>query len=183
MLEFRKVVQTEPAGQGSKAQPSSAPGPAEIDKAKAARQNLNVSDRAAVRAALDALNCSAPDPLRGKDDPNLPLITCDPAAPAKYVLERAFLTARHVQAARAERDPNGVGFVVNLVFTTEGARLWADFTRQNVDKQVAVVVDAAVLSAPTIQEPILRGETVISGGAKGFSRRQAEDLAARLLSR
>lgn len=184
VLGFRKVIQTEPTDKGTSTPPSSAPSPDEIRKAKAARQNpAAATDQAVARAELDALDCAAPDPLRGHDDPALPLITCDPVIPAKYVLGPAFLTATEVRDARAELDPNGANFVVNLSFTAEGARAWADFTTQNVGQQVAVVIDTAVVSAPTIQEAIVGGDTVISGGSGGFTRQEAEDLAARLRSR
>jgi preprotein translocase subunit SecD len=183
VVPCRQVIKTEPTDKGAKAPPTSTPTREEIDKAKAARQPMNIDDQAAVRSALDALDCSAADPLRGNDDRYRPLITCDPAMPAKYVLGPSFLTRAEVREARAQLDPSGTGWVVNLSFTDEGATIWGDFTTENVDQQVAILVDTAVLSAPTIQEPILAGDTVINGGVGGFTPEQAEDLAARLRSR
>ena len=91
VLEFRKVAKTEPADGKAHSRPAvSAPADqAAIDKAKADRQRLDMTDPEAVRTAFERLDCSAADPLRGNDDPALPLVTCDPALPAKYVLERS----------------------------------------------------------------------------------------------
>lgn len=182
LLEFRKVLRTEPVQTPAQPEPSpAAPADqAEIDKAKAMRQSLDVTDEATVRAALDALDCTAPDPLRGNDDPALPLVTCDRTAPAKYVLEPAFLTGADVDSARAEQDPQSGRHVVSITFRDEGAKIWTDFTTQNVTRQVAILLDASVLSAPTIQEPILTGTTIIHGGDGGFTEDEAERFAARL---
>jgi preprotein translocase subunit SecD len=156
---------------------------AEVDKAKAARQSITVNEHDAVRAAFDVLDCAAPDPLHGKDDPTLPLITCDPVLPAKYALEPAFLTGGDVEHAQARIDQNTGQWVVDVTFRSEGTRAWADFTTKNVGQQVAVVVDARVVSAPEIREAIMGGATVISGGVGGFSKQDAEDLARNLGSR
>jgi len=178
MLEFRKVVQTERVDGKAHSRPAVAVpvDQAEVDKAKAARQRIAVSDRGAVRNALDKLDCAASDPLQGKDEPTLPLVTCDPAAPAKYVLEPAFLTGVDIKTARAELSQTGE-WTINVTFTDAAARTWADFTTRNVNQQVAVLVDAQVVSAPTIQEPILAGNTMISGT---FTKQEAEDLARKL---
>lgn len=177
-LEFRKVTTTGPGESvtGSSVFPSAD----DIARDKAARQKAGVTEQAAAPAALDAHTCMAPDPLRGHDDPALPLVTCDQDKQNKYVLEPAFLTAADVATAKANFDPNGVGFVVNITFTSAGAKAWADFTTKNVQQQVAIVLDAAVVTAPTINEAILGGDTVINGGSGGFTRQEAEDLAAQL---
>lgn len=179
-LEFRKVLRTEP----DRAAPGTAPptnaGQAEVDRTKAARQHLDPADAGSVQAALNALDCAAPDPLKGHDDPALPLVTCDRTSPAKYLLDRAFLTGAEVEQARAELDANAGGWVIRVSFTGAGGKAWADFTAANVGDQVAIVLDAEVVSAPTIQEAILAGTTVISGR---FTREQAEQLAERLGSR
>ncbi|HEV8556845.1 MAG TPA: hypothetical protein VGR06_10680 [Actinophytocola sp.] len=41
------------------------------------RQKLDPADQAAVRSAIEAMDCAAPDPLRLHDDPALPLVACD----------------------------------------------------------------------------------------------------------
>lgn len=111
-LEFRKVLTTAPGGSLSG---SSAPrSPADVANTKAARQNIEVSDQTATKAALTAHQCMAPDPLRGQDDPALPLVTCDRDGRTKYVLEPALLTAADVETASARFESMGLGYVVDI---------------------------------------------------------------------
>ncbi len=52
---------------------------------------------------------------------------------------------------------------VRLKLTSEGSKKFADVTENNVGKQLAIVLDNKVMSAPTIREPILSGQAQISG--------------------
>jgi len=52
---------------------------------------------------------------------------------------------------------------VQLRFTPEGAKKFAKVTQENVDRQLAIVLDGRVRSAPTIRTPILNGEAEITG--------------------
>ena len=61
-----------------------------------------------------------------------------------------------------------------LEFTPEGKKRFADFTRRNVGEILAIVLDAKMLSAPSITEPILDGRAVIRGG---FTMEEAKRLA------
>jgi preprotein translocase subunit SecD len=67
------------------------------------------------------------------------------------------------------------GNVVNLSLSADAAAKWADFTTKNVGKQVAIVLDGAIKSAPAIQGAITGGDTQISGK---FSPDEAKQLAA-----
>jgi hypothetical protein len=187
-VEFREVVGSPDAGTPTGAPPPSAPpsrfgGPRVLQPPPSGtsdndRQNVDLSDDAAVRAALRALDCSVP--VRGRIDAARPLVACDRQS-VKYALKPAFLTGAEVAQAHAEFDAqNGTGWLVQLSFTSNGSKLWADFTAASVGKQVAVVLDGKVVSAPTIQEAITGGATQISGN---FTQADATDLAARLTSR
>ncbi len=52
---------------------------------------------------------------------------------------------------------------VRLQFTSEGAQKFAKVTEENVGKQLAIILDGNVKSAPSIREPILSGQAEISG--------------------
>lgn len=52
---------------------------------------------------------------------------------------------------------------VHLTFNREGARKFADFTRRNVGKHLAIWYDRECISAPVVQEPILDGRARITG--------------------
>jgi preprotein translocase subunit SecD len=63
---------------------------------------------------------------------------------------------------------------VQLVLTSTGTQKFADITKRNVGKIVAIVLDKQVIEAPRVDEPILGGDAVISGsftvdGAKTLS--------------
>ncbi|WP_114791383.1 protein translocase subunit SecDF [Niabella yanshanensis] len=63
---------------------------------------------------------------------------------------------------------------VSLEMSNTGAKLWADLTRANVGRAIAIVVDGTVYSAPNVNEAIEGGRSSISGS---FSQEEASDLA------
>jgi len=69
--------------------------------------------------------------------------------------------------------------VVNTTMSVEGARAWSAYTAGNIGKQVAIVLDGTVKSAPTIQSAIPTGQTQISGN---FTVEEANMLRTILLS-
>ena len=162
-----------PAPVGSVPADSADPQVAEqIRQARAQRQS---QDPAVQQQALAALNCTAPDPLRGNDDPNLPLVTCDQHDTAKYVLGPAFLSGEQISNASAGFNQNGTGYEVLLRFKRQGEDIWAQYTSNNIGKQAAFVLDSEVVSAPRIQGAILPGQqTTITGN---FSQAEAQNLA------
>jgi SecD/SecF fusion protein len=76
--------------------------------------------------------------------------------------------------AKATKDPQNFGTVVAIEFTPRGRQKFADFTRKNVGEILAIVLDGKILSAPTIEEPILNGSAVIRGK---FTPQEAQTLA------
>lgn len=88
------------------------------------------------------------------------------------------LNASHIKDARADTDPISGNPQIALEFTTEGQALFAKVTEENVDRQLAIVLNGKLCSAPLIREPITAGRAVISGS---FTRQEVEDLA-RVLS-
>ncbi|MDT7800816.1 MAG: hypothetical protein QOI78_4249 [Actinomycetota bacterium] len=134
------------------------------------------ADPTAQQAAAAALDCAqgSPDPLAGKDDPALPLVSCDRAKGTKYVLGPAFLSGADVGWVDAKVDPQAGRPVIGIRFTAAGARTWADWTGGNVGKQVAMVLQSRVLTAPQIRSAITGGETQISGQ---FTLPEARQLA------
>lgn len=63
---------------------------------------------------------------------------------------------------------------VSLEMSNAGAKTWADLTRANVGRAIAIVVDGTVYSAPNVNEAIEGGRSSISGS---FSQEEASDLA------
>jgi preprotein translocase subunit SecD len=69
--------------------------------------------------------------------------------------------------------------VVNIQFNGQGADKFGRLTTENVNKPFAIILDGQVLSAPNINEPILGGSAVITGG---FTVESANQLAIQLRS-
>jgi len=89
--------------------------------------------------------------------------------------DNSILSGEHVIQSYPTPNPSGKGFAVSLSMDQEGARIWKKMTTDNVGRQVAVVLDNRVYSAPNVNEPIPNGNTSISGG---FSEAiEAQDLA------
>ncbi len=76
----------------------------------------------------------------------------------------AELTGEVIENAQAQTDQQGFGgAVVTMDMSTEGAREWARITGANVDKQIAIVLDDAVFSAPRVKQKIIGGKSQIDG--------------------
>ena len=63
---------------------------------------------------------------------------------------------------------------VNMSMNTDGARRWAQLTKQNIGKWIAIVLDGYVYSAPTVQNEITGGSSIITGN---LTPDQTKDLA------
>ena len=88
------------------------------------------------------------------------------------------LNGSHVVSAEAasQRDQmNNSEYVVQLEFDKEGAKAFADATTANVGRQISIVYDGEVVSAPRVNEPITDGKCVISGN---FTIESAQELAS-----
>ena len=57
---------------------------------------------------------------------------------------------------------------------TDGARRWAQLTKQNIGRSIAIVLDGYVYSAPNVQTEITGGNSIITGN---FTPDQTKDLA------
>ena len=68
---------------------------------------------------------------------------------------------------------------VNMQMNAEGTRIWADLTRKNVDKSIAIVLDNVVYSAPNVSGEINGGNSQITGH---FTIEDTKDLANTLNS-
>ena len=90
---------------------------------------------------------------------------------------KAPLDGSAVTDARVSYDGQGVNQgnpVVSMTMNAEGANSWARITKDNIGKQVAIVLDGLVYSYPTVQSEITGGSSQISGN---FTVEEATDLA------
>ena len=85
------------------------------------------------------------------------------------------LTGKYVKYAMAVRNHINNAPEIELTFNSQGAELFAQVTQENVNHQLAIVLDGEIYSAPNINEPILGGSARISGS---FTPEQAQQLAS-----
>jgi protein-export membrane protein SecD len=88
------------------------------------------------------------------------------------------LTGKNLKSASVTFQSQGLSEPqVSLKFDDEGTKLFADITKRNLGKQVAIYLDGQIISAPTVQSEITTGEAVITGK---FTIDQAKELVRRL---
>ncbi len=83
------------------------------------------------------------------------------------------LAGNAVSDATSNYDPMR-GNEVSMRMNAEGARNWARITQQNIHRQVAIVLDGMVYSAPNVNDKIEGGQSSITGD---FTIEEARDLA------
>jgi SecD/SecF fusion protein len=86
----------------------------------------------------------------------------------------AALGGEVISDARQDYDQNG-RVEVTIQMNTEGAKIWRRLTGENIDRQVAIVLDGFVYSYPVVNDEIPSGRSSISGG--DMSIEEAQDLA------
>jgi preprotein translocase subunit SecD len=68
-------------------------------------------------------------------------------------------------------------YVVSFELTSEGGKIFADYTTKNVGKYLAIVLDKRIISAPVINSAITEGAGIIEGN---FTRESANALSVQL---
>ncbi|HEX6470594.1 MAG TPA: protein translocase subunit SecD [Streptosporangiaceae bacterium] len=135
-------------------------------------------------------DCSGPrKQVPGADDPRQQwVVACDQNGTAKYLLGRVRVQGQQVSGATAVPPDTQQGqssWVVNLKFKSQGAQQFADVTTEayraqagSPQRQVAIILDGLVVSAPSIDNgPITGGNAQIFGPPQSFTQQYATDLA------
>ena len=87
---------------------------------------------------------------------------------------KAPLDGGAVTDARVQYGNNGGSPEVSMTMNAEGANVWARLTKDNIGRQIAIVLDGMVYSYPNVQSEISGGSSQITGQ---FTLEEAEDLA------
>jgi preprotein translocase subunit SecD len=87
------------------------------------------------------------------------------------------LTGRYIKTAQVEYDGQTSRPQIGMVFDDEGAKLFAKITKENIGRQLAILLDGVVITAPTIQGEILGGKAQITGQ---YTVQEANKLARSL---
>ncbi|MFA6028980.1 MAG: protein translocase subunit SecD [Elusimicrobiota bacterium] len=83
------------------------------------------------------------------------------------------VTGAMLESARVETGQNGIP-IVSFKFKPDGGRIFGELTAANVGKNMAIVLDGLVYSAPVIKSPIRGGSGIIEGN---FRMEEARNLA------
>ena len=111
----------------------------------------------------EVLNGQQRDPISGQ------------AIRTTYTLEKqTLLSGDGVSDARVRPSVDIEGPYVELILSDRGADIFEEITGANVGRQLAIVLDNTVYSAPTIRDRIGGGHASITGG---FDIKEARDLA------
>ena len=93
-----------------------------------------------------------------------------------YLLGEVVLSGKDL--VNAEINPDSLGRMgVSLEFNSEGAKLFEEATARLVGKQLAIILDNVVISAPVVQDRIAGGKAQITGR---FTNEEAQRLAIML---
>lgn len=92
---------------------------------------------------------------------------------------RAPLEGDVITDAKDEFEPTTGAPCVSMKMNTEGARRWAQMTKANVGKAIAIVLDGVVYSVPRVNGEIDGGSSQITGN---FTIEDTKDLANTLKS-
>ena len=87
----------------------------------------------------------------------------------KAPLDGGVVTDARVEYGNSGGNPN-----VSMSMNAEGANIWARMTKDNIGKQIAIVLDGMIYSYPNVNQEISGGSSSISGN---FDLQEAEDLA------
>ncbi|WP_246036785.1 MULTISPECIES: protein translocase subunit SecD [Cellulomonas] len=143
----------------------------------------------AVQAQFEELDCTLPENRTGgvSGPADRALVTCDQEGTAKFILGPVEIEGSDIDTATSglRTLPSGAQtneWVVNLEFTSSGTPKFTETTtrlatQQQPLNQFAVVLDALVISAPSVNEVIPNGQAEISGT---FTRDSAAALANQL---
>ena len=134
-----------------------------------AEQTIGQTPTLDFRLQGDAV-ATAPKTIKVNADGTVDAGTLDPYS--SYV--STGLTGRYLKTATVQFDQNTGAAYVALQFDNDGANLLDTITKNNIGKPLAIFLDGAPISSPTIQQEISGGQAVISGN---FTPQQAKTLA------
>ena len=139
------------------------------------------NDTALVRSYLDNLAIRSAFPADVAFMYGIPDVVENKRAPfvALYAIktfgrDKAKLEGEAVVDARSDFNPTTGQPEVSMRMNATGARIWADMTRANKGRAIAIVLDNIVYSAPNVNDVIEGGNSSISGS---FSPEEAQDLS------
>ena len=193
-LTIRPVLQVQPVADADREPVPADKGDREaVAAAVESARELRQGDPAELTETLATFRCPERDVLAGFDDPSQALIACGEGA--KYVLGPVpLLEGQPEDGARLDGQQivkdsvssgfnqqaakNEVSFRFNAGPGQQGSATWSRLTQENLQRQIAILLDGQVISAPVVQGVTPVGSaTSITGD---FTPDEAASLAANL---
>ncbi len=94
-----------------------------------------------------------------------------------HVSRVALLDGSAVRSATLATDPASGDPLIEIVFSNEGAKKFADVTSRYLDKRLAVLLEGKLHSAPVIRSRIPGGRAQIAGN---FTKEEAGEMVRRI---
>ena len=158
------------------------PGVTDIDKAKSIISSTGILELKIVEqgpvSSRDALLVNGQEPQGMEIVPGVGGDPNEPGATVYYLVRKvAAVTGHDLRSARPTVDENNQP-AVGFSLTPEGARKFGNVTGANIGKQLAIILDGKVQSAPRLEERIT-GEGRIHGS---FTQEEVQNLCLILRS-
>lgn len=190
-LTIRPVVQTIPMADPFALEPApdTAGDPQAAEEAiSKAKEDRQADTPEGLQQKIQSWNCPATDILAGVDNPDQYLLACGNGqkyllAPQPKVDGAEPGPGSYLDGEKIERDSVTAGFnqqqgqnEVGFRFATSGANpsaTWSKLTQENLSKQVAILMDNEVISAPVIQGVTPAGSATSITGLESIDTAQA----------
>jgi preprotein translocase subunit SecD len=137
-----------------------------------------IGQTARLEFKLVDLSANQQDVQQGRAPPGSQVLPMADGTGFMAVKRRVMVSGDQLTDARQGFDENSRPDI-EIKFNTAGARRFGRVTQENVGKPFAIILDDKILSAPTIQSPILGGNAQVTGS---FTVQSAHDLAVSLAS-
>jgi len=102
-----------------------------------------------------------------------PITGTTPISPTFHTV----MTGADLRTVQVQRNPQSGRFEIAFQLSSNGAKIFADFTSAHIGQILAIVIDKRVISTPRIDAAITGGQGVISGD---FDSESANNLAIQL---
>ncbi len=135
-------------------------------------------EKEAIKKAKEAVSVVYKDEKATEQD-KINALAKNPLATEDYEFVETKLTGAQLKKSEVVYNNQTGEPTISLSFNEEGKKLFAEITKANVGKRVAIYLDGQAISTPVVREEISDGNAVISGS---FTLKDAKDLKGRLNS-
>jgi len=129
-----------------------------------------------INDAIDLIGTTAQLNFYGVVDDNLFTAATSSAEFQKSVKDIG-LNGSHLKLSTVTINPNDSQPEVSLEFNEEGAKIFANATKEYLNKRIAILLDGQMLTAPVVNTVITEGKASISGS---FDSQSAKNLSVQL---